>query len=157
MRVRLLRMLLVLAAGCGGGFVLAGGGAGRAQGAPIAFSVPSGPDPIHAWGEPTIGVNPVGGGVFVSGPTGTGTQRSAWEGSLDGGQTFRVITPNAPPTAIQSLEDPPGGGDTDRNFDLSGKVYFTDLYALLCDRTATSSDGGATVFQSFDGCDQAPG
>jgi hypothetical protein len=68
-----------------------------------------------------------------------------------------VITPNAPPTAIQSFEDPPGGGDTDLNFDLSGKVYFTDLYALLCDRTATTADGGATVAQSFDGCGQAPG
>jgi hypothetical protein len=157
MRVRLLRMFLVLAAGCGGVFVLAGVGAGQARGAPIAFSVPSVADPIHAWGEPTIGVDPLGGGVFVSGPTGTGTQRSAWEGSVDGGQTFRVITPNAPPTAIQSLEDPPGGGDTDLNFDLSGKVYFTDLYALLCDRTATTSDGGATVAQSFDGCGQSPG
>src|SRR5438874_11387461 len=120
MRVRLLRRLLVLAAGCGGVFVLPGVGAGQAQGAPIGFSVPSVADPIHAWGEPTIGVDPLGG-VFVSGPTGTGTQRSAWEGSVDGGQTFRVITPNAPPTAIQSLEDPPGGGDTDLNFDLSGK------------------------------------
>lgn len=123
----------------------------------IAFSVPSPSDPIHTWGEPTIGVNPVGGGVFVSGPTGTGTQRSAWEGSVDGGHTFRVITPGAPPTAIQSFEDPPGGGDTDLNFDLSGKVYFTDLYALLCDRNATTSDGGATVQQSFDGCGQSPG
>jgi hypothetical protein len=131
--------------------------AGQAWGASIGFSVPSVADPIHAWGEPTIGVDPVGGKLFVSGPTGTGTQRSAWEGSVDGGQTFRVITPNAPPTAIQSLEDPPGGGDTDLNFDLGGKVYFTDLYALLCDRTATTSDGGATVVQSFDGCGQSPG
>src|SRR5437588_9568192 len=157
MRVRLLRMLLVLAAGCGGVFVLAGVGAGQAQGAPIGFSVPSVADPIHAWGEPTIGVDPLGGGVFVSGPTGTGTQRSAWEGSVDGGQSFRVITPNAPPTAVQSLEDPPGGGDTDLNFDSRGRVYFVDLYALTCNRVATTSDGGATVAQSFDGCGTSPG
>jgi hypothetical protein len=152
------RRTLVVIIGCAGALVIAMSAASTSLAASrIAFSTPSPADPVHAWGEPTIGVDPAGGGVFVSGPTGTGTQRSAWEGSVDGGQTFRVITPNAPPTAIQSLEDPPGGGDTDLNFDLSGKVYFTDLYALLCDRTATTSDGGATVFQSFDGCGQAPG
>jgi len=58
----------------------------------------------------------------VSGPTGTGTQRSVWEGSVDGGQTFRVMTRTAPPTSVQSFEDPPGGGDTDLNFDHTGKV-----------------------------------
>jgi hypothetical protein len=136
---------------------MAASGASTASASSIAFSAPSVADPIHTWGEPTIGVDPVGGGVFVSGPTGTGTQRSAWEASVDGGQTFRVISPDAPPTAIQSLEDPPGGGDTDLNFDLTGKVYFIDLYALLCDRTASTSDGEATVFQSFDGCGQGLG
>ena len=38
--------------------MLPGVGAGQAQGAPIGFSVPSVADPIHAWGEPTIGVDP---------------------------------------------------------------------------------------------------
>lgn len=152
MRERLLPALVVLAIGSGGAFVVAGPEAGASLAASrIAFSVPSVADPVHAWGEPTIGVDPLSG-VFVSGPTGTGTQRSAWEGSVDGGRSFRVITPNGPPTAIQSFEDPPGGGDTDLNFDHTGKVYFTDLFALLCDRTATTSDGGATVAQSFDGC-----
>jgi hypothetical protein len=152
------RRTLVVIVGCVGALVIAMSAASTSLAASrIGFSTPSPADPVHAWGEPTIGVDPAGGGVFVSGPTGTGTQRSAWEGSVDGGRTFRVITPNAPPTAIQSFEDPPGGGDTDLNFDLSGKVYFTDLYALLCDRTATTSDGGATVAQSFDGCGQAPG
>src|SRR5437588_11663974 len=151
MRIQLSRALGVLAAGCGVVVVLAGAAAGEAVGASIGFSVPSVADPIHGWGEPTIGVDPVSG-VFVSGPTGTGTQRSVWEGSVDGGQTFRVITPTAPPTSVQSFEDPPGGGDTDLNFDHTGKVYFTDLYALTCDRTATTSDYGATVADSFDGC-----
>jgi hypothetical protein len=152
------RRTLVVIVGCVGALVIAMSAASTSLAASrLGFSTPSPADPVHAWGEPTIGVDPAGGGVFVSGPTGTGTQRSAWEGSVDGGRTFRVITPNAPPTAIQSFEDPPGGGDTDLNFDLSGKVYFTDLYALLCDRTATTSDGGATVAQSFDGCGQAPG
>jgi hypothetical protein len=123
-----------------------------ATGAPISFSVPTIVDPIHTAGEPSVGVDPATGEVFASGPTGTGTQRSIWEGSLDGGQTFRVITPGPVPTAFQSEEDPPGGGDTDINFDRSGKAYFIDLYALACDRTATTTDGGATVNQSFNGC-----
>jgi hypothetical protein len=64
-----------------------------------------------------------------------------------------VITPGAPPTAITGIVDPPGGGDTDINFDHTGKQYFADLYALLCLRTATTSNGGATVQQGLLGCD----
>src|SRR5438093_206626 len=111
---------------------------------------------ILAYGEPDIGVDPLGR-VFSSGPTGTGTQRSVWEGSVDGGHTYRVITPGAPPSAIQGIVDPPGGGDTDINFDRSAKQYFADLYALACVRVATTADGGATVQQNFLGCDGAPG
>jgi hypothetical protein len=124
----------------------------------IAFEVPSVADPIHTWGEPSIAVDPSPNArVSVSGPTGTGTQRSAWEDSVDGGHTFRVITPGVVPTEFQSIEDPPGGGDTDINFDHTGKQYFIDLYALTCDRVATTSDGGATVMQSFLGCGTNPG
>jgi hypothetical protein len=123
---------------------------------PIGFSVPTPVDPIHAFGEPSISFDAPTGEFFASGPTGTGTQRSEWEGSFDGGHTFRVITPNAPPTAFQSTEDPPGGGDTDLNFDHTGKEYFADLYALACLRAATTSDGGATVQQNFDACGQTP-
>jgi hypothetical protein len=124
----------------------------------IAFQVPSVVDPIHTNGEPDIGLDPQGR-VFVSGPTGTGTQRSTWFGSVDGGQTFRVITPGPPPSAISGIVDPPGGGDTDINFDRSGKQYFADLYALACLRTATTSDGGATVQQQIypAGCSGVPG
>jgi hypothetical protein len=132
------------------------GEAAAAKSGQIAFETPAVADPIHTWGEPTIGVDPQGH-VFVSGPTGTGTQRSAWEGSVDGGHSFRVITPGPVPTAIQSIEDPPGGGDTDLNFDRSGKQYFADLYALACLRVATTSDGGASVQQNFLGCDGSPG
>ena len=120
--------------------------------ASIAFSTPTVVDPIHTNGEPDIGIDPQGR-VFVSGPTGTGTQRSTWFGSVDGGRTFRVITPGLPPNAITGINDPPGGGDTDINFDHNGKQYFADLYALLCLRTATTSDGGATVKQGLLGCD----
>src|SRR5437899_554301 len=117
---------------------------------PIKFEVPAVVDPIHTNGEPDIAIDPQGR-VFVSGPTGTGTQRSVWLGSVDRGHTFRIITPGPPPSAITGIIDPPGGGDTDIAFDRSGKQYFADLYALLCVRTATTTDGGATVSQSITG------
>src|SRR5256714_2036446 len=113
----------------------------------IAFSTPVVVDPIHTNGEPDIGIDPQGR-VFGSGPTGTGTQRSTWSGSVDQAHTYRVISPGPPPSALAGLTDPPGGGDTDINFDRSGKQYFTDLYALTCLRMATTSDGGATVSQN---------
>src|SRR5213593_4593051 len=124
----------------------------------IAFSPPVVVDPIHTNGEPDIGIDSQGR-VFVSGPTGTGTQRSTWFGSVDKGQTFRVISPGPPPSAIAGIIDPPGGGDTDINFDRSGKQYFADLYALACLRTATTTDGGATVSQEIypAGCSGIPG
>jgi hypothetical protein len=129
-----------------------------AQSIPIAFEVPSVVDPIHTNGEPDIGIDLLAR-VFVSGPTGTGTQRSTWFGSVDGGHTFRVITPGLPPSAIVGIADPPGGGDTDIAFDRSSKQYFTDLYALTCLRVATTADGGATVSQDIfpGGCAGIPG
>src|SRR5437763_4961427 len=130
-----------------------------AQAAPgIAFQVPVVVDPVQTNAEPYSGIDPQGR-VCVSGPTGTGTQRSTWFGSIDKGHTFRVIPPGAPPSAIAGLIDPPGGGDTDINFDRSGKQYFIDLYALTCNRTATTTDGGATVAQSVypAGCAGVPG
>src|SRR5437660_3074164 len=90
---------------------------------PIQFGTPTVVDPIHTNGEPDIGIDPQGR-IFVSGPTGTGTQRSTWFGSVDGGQTFRVMAQKTPPTAVMGIPAPgPGGGDTDINFDRSGKQY----------------------------------
>src|SRR5213079_707467 len=125
-------------------------GATTVDAAAITFETPTIVDPIHTNGEPDIAIDP-SGRIFVSGPTGTGTQRSTWFGSVDRGHTFRIITPGPAPTAITGIIDPPGGGDTDIAFDRSGKQYFADLYALLCVRTATTADGGATVFQSITG------
>src|SRR5437867_3756184 len=120
----------------------------------IAFGVPTVVDPIHTNGEPDIGID-VQGRVFVSGPTGTGTQRSTWFGSVDGGQTFRVMAQRRPPDAIIGIPAPgPGGGDTDINFDRSGKQYFADLYALACLRVAVTGpvNSGATDQEGFLGC-----
>src|SRR5438477_7253318 len=135
-------------------------------GGAIAFETPAVVDPIHTFGEPDIGIDPQGR-AYVSGPTGTGTQRSVWFGSVDGGHTFRVVTPCplAPfppcpaPNALTGTTAPPGGGDTDINFDRSGKQYFADLAALTCLRTATTADGGRNVYQSEypAGCSGVPG
>ena len=110
----------------------------------IAFSTPTVVDPIHTFGEPDIGIDPQGR-VFVSGPTGTGTQRSMWEGSVDGGKSFREVSAGPPPSALLGTEQPPGGGDTELKFDHNSKQYFADLYALACLRVATTSDGGASA------------
>jgi hypothetical protein len=154
--VRLGRRLLLPAACVAIVVALGSGGAAATSSAKITFSTPTVADPIHTWGEPSIGIDSHGR-VFVSGPTGTGTQRSMWEGSVDGGRSFRVITPNAPPTALQGTEDPPGGGDTDINFARNGKQFFVDLYALTCDRAATTANGGASVQSNSNACGTNPG
>src|SRR5438309_5153761 len=127
----------------------------------IGFETPTVVDPIHTNGEPDIAIDPQGR-VFVSGPTGTGTQRSTWFGSVDGGHTFRVMAQKTPPTAITNIPAPgPGGGDTDINFDRTGKQYFADLYALLCLRVAVTGpvNSGATDQENIypGGCDGLPG
>jgi hypothetical protein len=122
---------------------------------PIGFETPSVVDPIHTNGEPDIAVDPQGR-VFNSGPTGTGTQRSTWFGSVDGGHTFRVMAQKTPPTTISGIPAPqPGGGDTDINFDRSGKQYFADLYALACLRVATTgptNSGASDQESTLGGC-----
>ena len=120
---------------------------------PITFGVPAVMDPIHTFGEPSIGVDRKGN-VFASGPTGTGTQRSEWAGSVDGGNTYRVVNQLVPPNAVQSVNAPPGGGDTDLAFDnhTPQTQYFSDLYALACLRNETTKDEGATTAEGFRGC-----
>src|SRR5439155_1529399 len=60
-----------------------------------------------------------------------------------------------PPNPIIGIPAPgPGGGDTDINFDRSGKQYFADLYALACLRVAVTGpvNSGATDQEDFLGC-----
>jgi hypothetical protein len=159
--------VLVLAAAIGalaaGTAVDASAASGSTDANAITFGVPYVTDPIHTYGEPDIGFEPAAAGnpdgkyVYVSGPAGTGSQRSIWEGSSDGGQTFRPIGPVAPPTAGASTNAPPGGGDTEIVFDHTGKQYFADLYALTCFRVATATNHGASAQTSPHGCDEYPG
>src|SRR4030088_971536 len=121
---------------------------------PIAFETPSIVDPRHTNGEPDLAVDPQGR-VFNSGPTGTGTQRSTWFGSVDGGHTFRVMAQKKVPDALMTIPAPgPGGGDTDIAFDRSGKQYFADLWALACQRVAVAgpTSSGASDPEKFLGC-----
>src|SRR6476660_9404815 len=62
----------------------------------ITWGVPRIVDPIHAYGEPDIKVAP-NGDVLVSGPQGTGVQRSIWNDSKGNGDSWRVV--NAVPGA----------------------------------------------------------
>ncbi|TME24082.1 MAG: hypothetical protein E6I67_01460 [Chloroflexi bacterium] len=130
------------------------GGVKTADAAAIAFETPTVVDPIHTNGEPDIAIDPQGR-VFNSGPTGTGTQRSTWFGSVDGGHTFRVMTQKIPASPAVGIPAPgPGGGDTDIAFDRSGKQYFADLWALACQRVAVTgpTNPGATDQENFLGC-----
>src|SRR6266550_2859127 len=140
---------------------IASGAGSSSAASSIGFQVPSVVDPIHTNGEPDIAIDPQGR-VFVSGPTGTGTQRSTWFGSVDGGQTFRVMAQKIPPSPPFGIPAPgPGGGDTDINFDRTGKQYFADLYALLCLRVAVTGpvNSGATDQENIypGGCAGFPG
>ena len=140
---------------------VASAGASAASSSGIGFQVPTVVDPIHTNGEPDIAID-VQGRVFVSGPTGTGTQRSTWFGSVDGGQTFRVMAQKTPPNPVIGIPAPaPGGGDTDINFDRSGKQYFTDLYALTCLRVAVTGPTNSGAADQEDiypgGCAGIPG
>src|SRR5438270_2587524 len=93
---------------------------GKSKAAAVAttFGVPRIVDPIHTYGEPDIKVAP-NGDVHVSGPQGTGVQRSIWNVSKDGGDSWRVVNgiPANPldQTQIQLAKTTPGpgGGDTE--------------------------------------------
>jgi hypothetical protein len=134
----------------------------------IGFGTPTIVDPIHTYGEPNVGISPTDGSVYDSGPQGTGTQRSGWEGSVDGAATFREINqcPNTGqntlllpcgPNAAQdqtTITSAPGGGDAEQKFDSHGTQYFADLYALACQRVAYTADDGAHAFETPFGCGQ---
>ena len=121
----------------------------------ITFGVPRLVDPIHAYGEPDIKIAP-NGDVHVSGPAGTGTQHSIWNISKDGGDSFRIVQGlnrnNAPGPIVDKSSLGPGGGDTEIAIARNGKVFYSDLWALVCFTAATTTDSGETVDSNPVGC-----
>ena len=105
---------------------------------PVTFGSAVVVDPINLFGEPDIKFDKLGN-VYVSGPQGTGLQRSIWDWSTDGGKTFRplhssqISSPDSSATSITG----PGGGDTEISIDRTGKVYYSDLAALVTLKVAT--------------------
>ncbi len=128
--------------------------AGAAGTSGVSFGVPRVVDPIHTYGEPDISIGPTGD-VVVSGPQGTGVQRSVWNVSRDNGNSWRYVMdlPQGTPAAVPPRStNGPGGGDTELAIDHTGKIYYSDLYALQCFTAATTPDHGATVNSSPLGC-----
>jgi hypothetical protein len=127
------------------------------QSGKVTFGVPRVVDPVHMYGEPDIKVAP-NGAIHVSGPQGTGTQRSIWNVSKDNGDTWRVVQqlPTGAAAGPNKSSVGPGGGDTEIAIDHNGKVYYDDLWALMCFTAATTTDNGATVTSSPAGCSRPP-
>jgi hypothetical protein len=144
---------------------------------PVTFGVPRVVDPIHAYGEPNMIVNP-NGTIHASGPQGTGVQRSVWNISVDGGDSYRLAqaTQCGEPFlslgvcgkdlgdvygtsgAFPSKSDlGPGGGDTEIAADHLGHVYYNDLYALTCFSASYTEDDGKTIQSSPAGCSHPGG
>ncbi len=136
---------------------------------PVTFGVPRVVDPIHVYGEPNMIVNP-NGTVHASGPQGTGVQRSIWNISVDGGDSYRLAqatqcpdvcpyTPAYDTTALVPSKSDlgPGGGDTELAADHAGRVYYNDLYALTCFSASYTADDGKTIESSPAGCSHPGG
>ena len=118
-----------------------------------SFGVPRVVDPIHVYGEPNLEVNPRSGAVHATGPQGTGTQRSIWNVSVDGGDSYRIVqnlpgnSDRAALTGFLPTKSAlgPGGGDTEIKIAHNGRAFFNDLAALVSFTAVTTGDDGATT------------
>jgi hypothetical protein len=118
-----------------------------------SFGVPRVVDPIHVYGEPNLEVNPRTGAIHATGPQGTGTQRSIWNVSVDGGDSYRIVqnlpgnTDRAGSLGYVPTKSAlgPGGGDTEIKISHDGRAWFNDLAALASFTSVTSTDDGRTT------------
>ncbi len=126
----------------------------RAAAPAVSFGVPRVVDPIHVYGEPNLEVNPKSGAIHATGPQGTGTQRSIWNVSVDGGDSYRIV--QNLPANTNELEQASagvptksalgaGGGDTEIKIAHNGRAFFNDLAALASFTAVTTTDDGATT------------
>ena len=131
-----------------------------------SFGVPRIVDPIHVYGEPNLEVNPKTGAIHATGPQGTGTQRSIWNISVDGGDSYRIIQ-NLPPNVDQAASATAvlptksalgaGGGDTEIKIAHNGRAFFNDLAALATFTAVTTTDDGKTTELSNPNAIGSPG
>jgi hypothetical protein len=144
--------VLVLAAGAAALAQPSGASSSRLP----SFGVPRVVDPIHVYGEPNLEVNPRSGAVHATGPQGTGTQRSIWNVSVDGGDSYRIVQdlpPNTDRAVVTGMLPTksalgPGGGDTEIKIARNGRAFFNDLAALVSFSAVTTGDDGATTSSS---------
>src|SRR2546426_5750966 len=104
----------------------------------IAFAPSVIVDAQRTEGEPIVHVDR-SGNLWESGPWGTSTVQSFIHKSVDGGDSFHIVSA----TGLRP-DPPPGGGDTDVATDDQGNAYFVDLEALANLGVAVSNDGGNT-------------
>ena len=104
----------------------------------IAFAPSVVVDAQRTEGEPIVHVDRAGN-IWESGPWGTTTVQSFIHKSVDGGDSFHIVSA----TGLRP-DTPPGGGDTDVTTDDQGFAYFVDLEALANLGVAVSNDGGNT-------------
>jgi hypothetical protein len=151
--VRRTQLLALPVAGlCLGAAALAPAAQG-ASAAAVTFDVPRIVDPIHVYGEPNLEVNVKTGAVHATGPQGTGTQRSIWNVSVDGGDSYRIVQnlpENSDKAAVTGALPTksalgPGGGDTEIKISHDGRAWFNDLAALATFTSVTTTDDGKTT------------
>src|SRR5437867_2993734 len=104
----------------------------------IAFAPSVVVDAQRTEGEPIVHVDRAGN-IWESGPWGTTTVQSFIHKSVDGGDSFHIVSA----TGLRP-DTPPGGGATDVTTDDQGFAYFVDLEALANLGVAVSNDGGNT-------------
>ena len=130
-----------------------------------SFGVPRVVDPLHVYGEPNLEVNPKTGAIHATGPQGTGTQRSIWNVSVDGGDSYRIVQ-NLPANVDQAAVTGalptksalgPGGGDTEIKIAHNGRAFFNDLAALASFTAVTTTDDGSTTSIANPAAIGAPG
>ncbi|MDP9101522.1 MAG: hypothetical protein M3N21_05185 [Actinomycetota bacterium] len=152
MRRACLAVLPVLAL-AGGTALLAPAASGATAPKGPSFGVPRIVDPLHVYGEPNLEVNPKTGAVHATGPQGTGTQRSIWNVSVDGGDSYRIVQnlpANSDKAAVTGALPTksalgPGGGDTEIKISHNGRAWFNDLAALATFTSVTTTDDGRTT------------
>ncbi|MBK5308282.1 MAG: hypothetical protein JJD92_16485 [Frankiaceae bacterium] len=136
-----------------GAAALAPSAQGATASSAVTFDVPRIVDPIHVYGEPNLEVNPKTGAVHATGPQGTGTQRSIWNVSVDGGDSYRIVQ-NLPENSDRAAVTGalpsksalgPGGGDTEIKISRDGRAWFNDLAALASFTSVTTTDDGKTT------------